>query len=106
MTPTSDPELVKLADGPREVDAIVFDAPSKSKVTVAVMDAARGPQFRTVHPDALTPRTESGPDDRALLLLIRRTWQSGRGASAPSGATATRGRDGHSRAATHRTTGK
>src|SRR4051812_35289018 len=85
MTPTSAHELVTLADGTREVDAIVFDAPSKSKVTVAVMDPKRGPQFRTVHPDALTERTEAGPDDRALVLLIRRTWQSGRGGSAPGG---------------------
>lgn len=106
MARTSDNELVKVADGGREVDGIVFDAPSRSKVTVAVMDPARGPQFRTVHPDALTERTEAGPDDRALSLLIRRTWQPGRGGSAPAGAAAARGRDGHTRAATHRTTGK
>ena len=106
MTGTSDHELVTLADGSREVDAIVFEAPSKSKVTVAVMDATRGPQFRTVHPSALTERSESGPDDRALILLIRRTWQSSRGGSGPGRGAATRGQDGHSRAAMHRTTGK
>ena len=106
MEPQSDSELVKVADGDREVDGIVFDAPSKSKVTVAVMDRKRGPVFRTVHPDTLTQRTEAGPDDRALSLLIRRTWQGARGSSAPGGGGATRGTDGHTRAAMHRTTGK
>jgi hypothetical protein len=106
MERTSDSELVKVADGGREVDGIVFDAPSRSKVTVAVMDPARGPQFRTFHPDALTERTEAGPDDRALTLLIRRTWQPARGGAGPGGAAATRGQDGHARAAMHRTTGK
>jgi hypothetical protein len=106
MEQQSDGELVKVTDGEWELDGIVFDAPSKSKVTVAVMDPKRGPVFRTAHPDTLTPRTEAGPDDRALSLLIRRTWQGGRGGSAPSGAGATRGQDGHTRAAMHRTTGK
>src|SRR6476469_1510193 len=106
MEHTRDLEHVKVADRGRELDGIVFDAPSRSKVTVAVMDPARGPQFRTVHPDTLTERTEAGPDDRALALLIRRSWKPGRGGSAPSGATAARGQDGHTRAAMHRTTGK
>ena len=106
MEPQSDSELVKVADGDGMLDGIVFDAPSKSKVTVAVMDRKRGPVFRTFHPDALSERTEAGPDDRALSLLIRRTWQGSRGGSAPSGGRATRGEDGHTRAATHRTTGK
>src|SRR3954454_20027785 len=91
-------ELVKVADGHREVDGIVFDAPSKSKVTVAVMDAARGPVFRSVSADAVTERTDAGPDDRALSLLIRRSWQPARGGSTPGGAGSTRGQDGHTRA--------
>jgi hypothetical protein len=106
MEQQSDSELVKVADGDREIDGIVFDAPSKSKVTVAVMDRKRGPVFRTVHPETLTQRTEAGPDDRALSMLIRRTWQGVRGGSAPGGAGATRGQDGHTRAAMHRATGK
>src|SRR3954454_18957575 len=106
MEGPNDSELVKVADGGREGEGIVFDTPSKSKVTVAVMDAKRGPVFRTVHPDTLTERTEAGPDDRALSMLIRRTWQGTRGGSAPGGAQATRGQDGHTRAAGHRTTGK
>ena len=106
MEAQGDNELVKVADGNRELDGIVFDAPSKSKVTVAVMDRKRGPVFRTVHPDTVRQRTEAGPDDRALSLLIRRTWQGARGSSAPGAGRATRGEDGHTRAAMHRTTGK
>jgi hypothetical protein len=105
MAQTGDSELVKVTDGGRSLDGIVFDMPSRSKVTVAVMDPARGPVFRTVHPDALTERSDAGPDDRALSMLIRRTWQ-GTPRSAPGGAAASRGQDGHTRAATHRTTGK
>jgi len=59
-----------------------------------------------VHPDTLSERTEAGPDDRALSMLIRRTWKGKGGAPAPGGAAATRGQDGHTRAAMHRTTGK
>src|SRR3954468_15605236 len=103
MEQTTDSELVKIDEGGREIDGIVFDAPSKTKVTVAVMDPGRGPVFRTVHPDTLTERTEAGPDDRALSLLIRRTWQGARSGSAPGGAGATRGQDGHTRTARHRT---
>jgi len=98
-------ELVKVAgDGP-EFDGIVFDTPSRSKVVVAVLDPARGPGFRTVHPKTLTERSEASADDRALQLLIRRTPQPARGAT--SGATSSgHGSAGHSRAAMHRTTGK
>src|SRR3954469_24568029 len=106
MEQKTDSELVKIDDGGRELDGIVFDAPSKSKVTVAVMDPARGPVFRTFHPDALTERTDAGPDDRALALLIRRTWRGARGGSTPGGAGATRGQDAHTRGAAHRPTGK
>jgi hypothetical protein len=106
MARQSDSELVNVTDGDGQIDGIVFDAPSKSKVTVAVMDRKRGPVFRTVHPDTLTQRTDAAPDDRALLLLIRRTWQRERGGSAPGGAGATRGQDGHTRAAMHRATGR
>jgi hypothetical protein len=106
MEQTTDGELVTITDDGRAIDGIVFDAPSKSKVTVAVMDPVRGPVFRTVRPDMLTERTEAGSGDRALSLLIRRTWQGRPGGSAPGGAAATRGQDGHTRAAMHRTTGK
>lgn len=98
-------ELVRIAEDGHEVDGIVFDAPSKTKVTVAVMDAAKGPVFRTVHPDTLSERTEENPDDRALLLLIRRTWRS-KGGSGRAAGTGGQSREGHKRSAMHRTTGK
>jgi hypothetical protein len=105
MEPTSAGELVKVADGGPELDGIVFDTPSRSKVVVAVVDPGRGPVFRTVHPNTLSERTEQGPDDRALSLLIRRTSPPVRGA-ARGGVGTGRGRPGHKRAAMHRTTGK
>jgi hypothetical protein len=105
MESTSPGELVKVAGGGPELDGIVFDMPSRSKVVVAVVDPGRGPGFRTVHPKTLTERSEESPDDRALHLLIRRTPPPARGAV--GGATSTgHGNAGYSRAAMHRTTGK
>jgi len=98
-------ELVKVAGGGPQLDGIVFDTPSRSKVVVAVVDPMRGPGFRTVHPNTLTERTEAGPDDAALRLLVRRTPPPARGA-ARNGAGVGRGRAAHTRAAMHRTTGK
>jgi hypothetical protein len=98
-------ELVRIAGGATQLDGIVFDTPSASKVVVAVVDPDRGPVFRTFHPDTLTERAEEGPQDRALRLLLRRTP-----APVPGGARGAarggQGRAGHTRAATHRTTGK
>jgi len=106
MEVASPGELVRVAEGGGpEVDGIVFDAPSRSKVVVAVVDRGRGPVFRTVHPRALSERLEEGPDDRALHLLVRRTPQPVRGA-AGGGGSAGRANRGHTRAAMHRTTGK
>jgi hypothetical protein len=73
MEPVSAGALVKVAGGGPVLDGIVFDTPSNSKAVVAVVDPVRGPAFRTVHPKTLSERTEEGPDDRALRLLIRRT---------------------------------
>jgi hypothetical protein len=98
-------ELVKVADGTAELDGLVFDRPSSSKVIVAVVDPARGPVFRTVNPNTLTEREQEGPNDRALRLLVRRT-------PPPPNATArgaTRGglrRAGFTRGAAHRPTGR
>jgi hypothetical protein len=98
-------ELVKVGgDGP-ELDGIVFDTPSRFKVVVAVVDPGRGPVFRTVHPKTLTGRSQEGPADHALRLLIRRTPAPVRGGGA-DGAAAGRGNPGHARTAMHRTTGK
>jgi len=98
-------DRVRVAAGGPDVDGIVVDVPSASKVVVAMMDRARGPVLRTVHRDALSERADAGPDDRALQLLVRRTPPAARGA-ARGGAGAGSGRAGHRRAATHRTTGR
>ncbi len=84
MEPTSATDiggLVKVAGGGPELDGIVFDVPSRSKVIVAVVDGGRGPVLRTVHPKTLSERAEGGPDDRALRLLIRRTPPPVRGSA-------------------------
>jgi hypothetical protein len=98
-------ELVHVAGEGPTIDGIVFTAPSKSKVIVAVVDPRRGPVFRTVHRDALTERTEDGPNDTALALLVKRTPPPVGGHADGAGGSR-QGRSGHSRAAMHRTTGK
>lgn len=105
MEPTSAGELVKVASGGPELDGIVFDVPSRTKVVVAVLDPGRGPVFRTVHPDTLSERAEEGPDDAAIRLLLRRTPPPARG-TGRGGANGGQGRAGHQRASMHRTTGK
>jgi hypothetical protein len=95
-------ELVTIATGGAPVDGIVFDTPSATKVVVAVLDAARGPVFRTVRPETLSARTQDSPDDRALRLLIRRTPPPVHRAARGGGSAGHR-RAGHTRAATHRT---
>jgi len=105
MEQTNAGTLVRISGSGAEVDGIVFDAPSRSKVVVAVVDRGRGPVFRTVHPRELTERTQDGADDPALRLLIRRTPSPVRGA-ARGGAGVGHGQAGHTRAAMHRTTGK
>ncbi len=104
MEQTRAGDLVRVAGEGPELDGIVFDTPSRTKVVVAVLDPRRGPVFRTVHPRTLSERTQESPHDRALLQLIRRTPQPVRRAA---GDRATgRGNPGHTRAAMHRTTGK
>ena len=98
-------ERVKVAGGGAELDGIVFDTPSSSKVVVAVVDPARGPLFRTVSPKALMGRAEEGPQDRVLHLLVRRTPPPVRTAVRDS-LGGGRGRSGYKRGATHRATGK
>jgi hypothetical protein len=105
MEPTSTGERVTVAGSGPKLDGIVFDAPSRAKAVVAVVDPGRGPVFRTVGWDTLTERAQDGPDDRALRLLIRRTPPPARGA-ARDGAGPGRGRAGHARGTMHRTTGK
>ena len=94
-----------VADGGPELAGIVFDVPSRTKVVVAVVDPARGPVFRAVHPKTLTERTDEAVDDRALQALLRRTPPPVRSAARGGNAVGP-GRAGHKRAAMHRTTGK
>ena len=96
-------QLVTLADGSDELDAIVVHVPSLVKVEVAVADGERGALFRTVHPKALKNRSAEGEHDDALRRQIRRTPAAGR-AGPRSGPG--RGRPGYSHVSGHRTTGK
>lgn len=105
MEPTRAGDLVRVGDGSAALDAIVFDTPSSSKVTVAVMDPHRGPVFRTVHPNALSERPQEGAHDRALRLLVRRTPPPARG-DTRGAARGGQGRAGYTRSATHRSTGR
>jgi hypothetical protein len=106
MEPAHPGERVNVAGGSGAAShGIVFDTPSRSKVVVVVVDPSRGPVFRTVHPSALTERSEEGTDDPALRLLIRRTPPPVRGADG-GGAGVGRRRAGHTRGSMHRTTGK
>jgi hypothetical protein len=99
-------DLVQVAGAGPELDGIVFDTPSDSKVVVAVMDPVRGPLFRTVSPSTLSERAADGEHDRALRLLIRRTPPPVPGA-ARGGGTGARGRSaGFKRGAAHRPTGR
>ena len=102
MEPPAVGELVKVTTGGPPVDGIVFDTPSAKKVVVVILDRGRGPVFRTVRPDMLSTRTTESSDDRALRLLMRRTPPPTHRA-ARDGSHAGRGRAGHTRAATHRT---
>lgn len=98
-------DLVRVTDRGPDLDGIVFDTPSSSKVVVAVVDPSRGPLFRTVHPNALSERDAEGPDDPALRLLLRRTPAPVHG-QARGDTRGGRDRPAHARAAGHRTTGK
>jgi hypothetical protein len=105
MEPAQPGDRVNVAGGATVSHGIVFDTPSSAKVVVAVVDAGRGPVFRTVHPTALTGRTDEGSEDAALRLLIRRTPPPVRGADG-GGVGVGRRRVGHTRGSMHRTTGK
>ncbi|HZO36331.1 MAG TPA: hypothetical protein VFB41_05575 [Solirubrobacteraceae bacterium] len=98
-------QLVTYATGGPDVDGIVFAVPSDQKVVVAIVDPQRGPVLRTVDPQALAERTDAGGHDQALRGLIRRTPAVGRGGQNQTTGSV-QGRRGHSRSATHRTTGK
>jgi hypothetical protein len=98
-------DLVTVADGSTELDGLVFDRPSNSKVIVAVVDPTRGPVFRAVNPGALTEREQEGPNDRALRLLVRRTPPPPNSV-ARGGTRGGQRREGFTRGAAHRATGR
>jgi hypothetical protein len=96
---------VNVAHGSSQLDAIVFNTPSSSKVIVAVVDPTRGPVFRTVNLNTVTERAEEGPNDRALRLLVRRTplpAHDGTHGAIRGGQR----RSGYMRGAAHRPTGR
>jgi hypothetical protein len=95
-------ELVTVSTGGPPADGIVFEIPSARKVVVVVADPRRGPALRTVPPEALSARDSEGSHDPALRRLIRRT-PSPSHHPARNGASGPRGRGGHTRPATHRT---
>lgn len=105
MTSLRAGELVTVAAEHGERDGIVFQIPSRSKILVAVTDATRGAVMRSFHPDVVAARDDAGMYDEALRALIRRTPTGGggapRGSAGPGG-----GSRGHSRAPSHRTTGR
>lgn len=105
MDTISHGDLVTVAAGGPVLDGIVFEVPSATKVVVAVVDPARGPVFRTVHPETLSEREEEGAADRAIRLLLRRTPPPAKPGGRASGGGG-QGRAGHQRTAMHRTTGK
>jgi hypothetical protein len=98
-------QLVKIAGTGTEIDGIVFDTPSATKVVVAVIDRKRGPMFRTVNAKAVTTREEEGPDDRALRLLVRRTPRPATD-GAQGAAVGKQGRSGFKSGTAHRATGR
>jgi hypothetical protein len=98
-------DLVSVAGAGPALDGIVFDRPSRAKVVVALVDPARGPMFRTVHPETLSERAAAGSDDPALRLLIRRTPPPVHSA-ARDGGTRGKGSAGFTRGASHRPTGR
>jgi hypothetical protein len=96
-------QLVSLATEDGSVDGVVAHVASLVKVEVALEQGGDGPVFRTVHPKSLTVRDEPGPADDALRRLIHRASAPGRSAA---GGASGRGGRAHTRAATHRTTGR
>jgi hypothetical protein len=96
-------QLVTVVTEDGDVDGVVAHVASLVKVEVAVEQEGDGPVFRVVHPKSLTARDEPGPADDALRRAIHRAAGKGHGAA---GGTSGRGRRAHTRAATHRTTGR
>ena len=99
-------DLVSIAGPGPSVDGLVFDTPSRTKVVVAVVDKAKGPVFRTVHPETLIERDSEGPDDPALRSLVRRTPAPAHGGGRGGGSGRKGSAGGFTRGPAHRPTGR
>jgi hypothetical protein len=99
-------DLVRVSGTGPELDGLVFDTPSRTKVVVAVIDKAKGPVFRTVHPEVLTEREAEGPDDAALRSLVRRTPAPSHGGGRGGSVGRKGSSGGFSRGPAHRPTGR
>jgi hypothetical protein len=97
-------DLVSVDTGGPKLDAIVHDLPSPAKVVVAVVDPTRGPVLRPVATEVVSERTEDGPHDAALRLLLRRTPPPEHGKSR-GGKGGGHGRAGFGKPAMHRRSG-
>jgi len=75
-------DLVKVSTAGPQIDGIVFDLPSASKVVVAVMDRDRGPVMRTVPRTALTERCNSSCVELLTLFMAPHEAGAGRGNAA------------------------
>lgn len=106
MASSVENELVKVATAGPEIDGVVYDFPSSSKIIVAIVDPARGPVLRTYPAKSVTPRDDAGANDDALHALIRRSPPPRNGGGGHASEGSVRGRSGHARATGHRTTGK
>lgn len=98
-------DLVTVSTGGPPIDGIVVEHVSAHKVVVALVDAQRGPVFRTLAPEALTAREDAGPADPVLGQLIRRSPNTARGGAKGARGGVRGGNPGHSRVAGHRKTG-
>lgn len=105
MTSLREGDLVTVAGEHGERDGIVFHVASRTKVVVAVPDAARGAVMRTFHPGTLSERAEAGEHDEALRRLVRRTPSPGGGRPGGPGGPGS-GPRGHTRSPAHRPTGR
>jgi hypothetical protein len=97
-------QLVTVAVDGADLDGVVAHVAGLVKVEVAMVPPGSDPVFRAVHPKALTPRDEPGPDDEALRRLIHRA--AAPGGHGGAGGASGRGRQAHTRGADHRATGR
>jgi hypothetical protein len=101
MKPLREGQLVTVTEDGVTVDGIVAQVPTMLKLVVAVPDEKDDAVLITVHRSALRERTRPGDHDAALRRAMGRASGSSRG-----GPRSGQGRRGHTRAPTHRPTGR